>query len=44
MATPAVFPPPIFTGTACVSWFHVSPLPPCENALGGLYIGVLGPG
>jgi hypothetical protein len=36
---PAVF-PPIFTGSTSVSWFHVFPPPPCENASGGLYIGV----
>jgi hypothetical protein len=27
-ATPAVFPPPIFAGTASVSVFHVFPPPP----------------
>jgi hypothetical protein len=33
-ATLIVFPPPIFTGTAFVSLFHVSLPPPRENALG----------
>jgi hypothetical protein len=33
-ATPAAFLPPIFARTASVSWFHISPPPPRENALG----------
>jgi hypothetical protein len=37
-ATLAAFPPPIFTATSSISWFHVSSLPPRENASGGLYI------
>jgi hypothetical protein len=31
---PAAFPPPIFGGSASVSWLCVSPPPPRENALG----------
>jgi hypothetical protein len=38
-ATPAAFPPPIFTVIASVFVFHVSPPPPLGNAEGGLYIG-----
>jgi hypothetical protein len=38
----AVFPPPISAGSISVLWFHVSPPPPCKNASGSLYIGVLG--
>jgi hypothetical protein len=39
-ATLAAFPPPIFTGTASISLFHVSP-PPCLGIIeGDLYIGV----
>jgi hypothetical protein len=37
-ATPIVFPPSIFAGTASISVFHVSMLPPLGNAKGGLYI------
>jgi hypothetical protein len=37
---PAAFPPPIFVGSAYVSWFRVSPLPPPDNVSGSLYIGV----
>jgi hypothetical protein len=37
---PAAFPSPIFTGSAFISWFHVSMPPPHENASGSLYIGV----
>jgi hypothetical protein len=37
---PAVFLPPISVGSASVSWFRVSPLPPPENVSGSLYIGV----
>jgi hypothetical protein len=36
---PAAFPPRMFTGSASVSLFHVSPPPPRENASGSLYIG-----
>jgi hypothetical protein len=32
--TPAAFPPRIFAGTAFVSVFHVSPLPPLGNTEG----------
>jgi hypothetical protein len=39
---PIAFPPPIFTGSASVSWFHVSLPPPRENASGSLIIGGLG--
>jgi hypothetical protein len=40
-ATPAVFPPQIFVGTASVYVFHVSPPPPLGNTKGGgLYIGL----
>jgi hypothetical protein len=39
-ATPAVFPPPVFAGTASVSVFHVSPQPPDHDHRGGLYIDV----
>jgi hypothetical protein len=35
-----VFPPPIFTGTTCVSVFRVSPPPRFAIIEGGLYIGV----
>jgi hypothetical protein len=28
---PAMFPPPIFAGSASISWFQVSPPPPHEN-------------
>jgi hypothetical protein len=39
-ATPAAFPPPIFTRIAFVSMFHVS-LPPLIRIIeGGLYIGI----
>jgi hypothetical protein len=38
VATLAAFSPPIFTGIAFVSCFHVSPPPPCKNAPEGLYI------
>jgi hypothetical protein len=38
--TQTAFPPPIFTGTASVSMFSISPPPPPGNADGGLYIGV----
>jgi hypothetical protein len=33
-ATPAELPPPIFAGTASISWFHISTQPLCENASG----------
>jgi hypothetical protein len=36
-ATSAVFPPPIFAGTASVSVFHVSPPPPDRDRREGLY-------
>jgi hypothetical protein len=39
-ATPAAFPPLIFTGTAYVSVFRVSPPPHFVIIEGGLYIGV----
>jgi hypothetical protein len=39
---PIAFPPPIFAGSTSVSWFHVSPPPSRDNALGSLYIGFLG--
>jgi hypothetical protein len=39
-ATPTAFPPPIFAGTASLSVFRVSPLPPDRDRRGGLYIGV----
>jgi hypothetical protein len=39
-ATPAVFPPPIFAGTASVYVFRVSPPPPDRDRRVGLYIGV----
>jgi hypothetical protein len=39
-ATLVAFPPPIFTGTASVSVFHVSPPPPDRDRRGGLYIGL----
>jgi hypothetical protein len=39
-ATLAVFSPPIFTETASISVFHVSPPPPNHDHRGGLYIGV----
>jgi hypothetical protein len=39
-ATPVVFPPPIFVGTASISVFLVSPPPYLGNIEGGLYIGV----
>jgi hypothetical protein len=38
---PTSFPPPIFAGSASVSWLCVSLPPPHENTLGGLYIGDL---
>jgi hypothetical protein len=41
-ATLAAFPPLIFAGIVSISIFHVSPLPPRGNALGGLYIAILG--
>jgi hypothetical protein len=37
-----VFPPPIFTGTASISVFRVSPPPFDRDRRGGLYIGFLG--
>jgi hypothetical protein len=33
-ATPTVFTPPIFAGTASISVFHVSPPPPLGNTKG----------
>jgi hypothetical protein len=39
---PAVFPPPIFTGSASVLWFRVSLPPPRENTSEGLYIWFVG--
>jgi hypothetical protein len=41
-AIPAVFPLPIFTGTASISMFRVSPPPSLANDEVGLYIGILG--
>jgi hypothetical protein len=41
-ATLAEFSPPIFAGTASISWFHVSPPPPQGNASGSLYRTFLG--